>query len=141
MASDMDLLKTDSIKRLFDALDITSMVDLNGVIFTTDIETGSSIISQQLSVRDTTSDEENNIDSTSFPNLLPTNSTPPQFNEKSNIEQNSEILPEIESLNTLVKDEPTLQRALILEKRALMTRGTFIPLLKFEIKETKEGKS
>lgn len=135
MASDMDLLKTDSIKRLFDTLEITSTIDLNGVIFSTDIETGSSIISQQLSVRDLTSDEENIVDSTSTPHLIQSNHI--VLNDKSTIEQNSEILSELEFLNTLIKDEPTLQRALILEKRALMTRGTFIPLLKFEIKESK----
>lgn len=151
MANDMDLLKTDSVKRLFDTLEITSIIDLHGVTFSNEIETGSLLISQQLSTRDTTFEEENHLDSTSTPiptvpsnplNQLNEESTTDQLNkslvnDKNNIEQNSEISTEMESLITLVKDEVTLQRALALEKRALMTRGTFIPLLKFDMKGNK----
>jgi hypothetical protein len=125
----MDLLKTDSIKRLLENLNISSSVNLHGVIFANEVETGSSLLSQ-LSVPLRESAE------------VPQENTAPidagasvvdPCDESGEEAHSSVLLPEVEELNALIQEEPTLQRALALESKALKTRGTFIPLMKYEI--------
>lgn len=118
MSSDMDLLKTDSTKRILENLNILTTIDLNGIIFPSEIETGLSLLSQ-LSV------------------TLRESVDVPQVEGIGTTEGSSEgqplISPEIDELNTLIREEATLQRALSLESKALMTRGSFIPLLKYDM--------
>jgi hypothetical protein len=136
MASDLDLLKSDSVKRLLENLNITP-ADLQGVIFWNEMEIGSSHLSQfSVSLRESATD------------LPPFPATGGGLSERSldgagdggQVEAHSSFIqPEIEELNTLIREETTLQRALTLENKALLTRGTFIPLLKYELNNPQES--
>jgi hypothetical protein len=129
MSSDMDLLKTDSVKRIFENLTISSSVDLQGIIFPNEVETGSSLLSQ-LSV---------SLREVSHGAIAPSGTGHglgayvADLCEEPGEAHSSILLPEVEQLNALIQEEPTLQRALALESKALMTRGTFIPLMRYEI--------
>lgn len=127
----MDLLKTDSIKRIFENLMISSSVDLHGIIFANEVETGSSLLSQfSVSLRESGDGPLGNT------TALGGSVTDPC--DEPGEAHSSILLPEIEELNTLIQEESTLQRALALESKALMTRGTFIPLMKYEILSSRD---
>jgi hypothetical protein len=132
MASDMDLLKSDSMKRLLENLSITS-TDLQGVIFWNEMEIGSSHLSQfSVTLRESTTD---------LPLADPVGGgLSDRSADGGQVETHSSLIqPEVEELNALIREEITLQRALTLENKALLTRGTFIPLLKYDINSPQGG--
>jgi len=143
----MDLLKSDSIERILDSLGIESS-DLVGVVFHSSAETGATYGSQHLlSFSQQLSSHAQGM-GTEPPQGSKTVSRPPQGVEDTPREplrvggvEGSAVFGEesrvsdIEAMIAVVNEEETLQRALLLERKALLSRGAFIPLLKFEVNE------
>lgn len=151
MATDMDFVRSGIIRRMLDSLGIQS-ADLRGVVFDPLVETGASSslqqvvsLSQQLSQMASRDNAGGDTGSRSPEN--------PVVNSESNAEgeplrkgglEGSAVfgdegggaggnISDLDGVVTVVLEEETLQRALLLEKKALLSRGAFIPLLKFDL--------
>lgn len=138
MSSDMDFVRSDTIRRLLSSLQIPPS-DLVGVVFDAPVETGASSASQQLTQIASSSDFAGPSGGVGgSPSREPLR---PGGQEGSAVFGEDDEggggapspLSDVDASVAVVVEEETLQRALVLEKKALMSRGAFIPLLKFDM--------
>jgi hypothetical protein len=156
MASDMDFLRSDTIRRLLDSLGIQA-VDMLGVVFDPLVETGASSsqqvtsLSQQLSQMASmdynggdVGNQSPGVAANPSPGNVPAeNAAGGEPLRKGGLEGSAVFgdegtgagrgMSDLDAAITVVLEEETLQRALLLEKKALLSRGAFIPLMKFDL--------
>ena len=109
IASDMDILKSDTFQRLLESIEIDPRC-LNCVVFHIPVETGSLQSSQVL---------DSSIDLSVDMAAVTSPGTGGEFNEA-------------DEAARIVVNEFVLQRAVSMERKALLARGVFMPTIKFE---------
>lgn len=109
IASDMDLLKSDTFQRLLESIDVDPRC-LNCVVFHIPVETGSLQSSQVLD-----SSVDLSLDMTAVASV----GKEGEFSE-------------VDEAARVVVNEFVLQRAVTMERKALLSRGVFMPTIKFE---------
>ena len=141
MAGDMEFLRSDTIRRLLDFLQIQEQ-ELVGIVFDAPVETGVSpsqhvtSLSQHMALRPSPG--------VTAPTDSPARRVPSEVGpdqeplmkgglEGSAVFGDESRVNDVEGVAMVVLEEEMLQRALLLERKALMSRGAFIPLMRFEL--------